>query len=63
MREVGRQAKVSALAVAVSPKVSGIAINDEGATLYRVSIAESWDGGRRSVTLNTERVGRGRGGT
>ncbi len=54
--------RISAVAVAQSPKVSGIAINDEGATLYSVSVAESWDGGRRSVTLNTERLGRGRGG-
>jgi general secretion pathway protein I len=54
--------RIVALAVAVAPKVSGIAVNDEGATLYSVSVVESWDGGGRSVVLNTERVGRGRGG-
>ncbi len=54
--------RITAAAVAQPPKISGIAINDEGTTLFRVSVMESWDGGRRSVTLDSERLGRGRGG-
>ena len=54
---------VARVAVTTSPKIAGITLNDEGATLYRITVTVSWDQGKRAVTLSSARLGRGRGGT
>ena len=55
--------RVARVAVTTSPTIAGITLNDEGATLYRVTVTVSWDAGKRAVTLSSARLGRGRGGT